>query len=343
MNHIIRQLVALRREQAAADATTRWAPYTEQPVSGANVLRFGVARIVSNDGDGQYKITEQWWNPNASPPAWEDAKKPVGYVEAAARDYGNCTLGVDGLRVLFWEQRAKGGSLELLIDAAGRGLCWGKATADWTGGNAVTLDPCQADGTDIANAGNVTAYIISPTGGTPDGDGLEPDISQNDVLAYLPYGGDKGVLVNVRWKITGADVLGIQLVADKQYHITGNSTVTVHDANWRGRTIWYSMQRTNAESEAAADSLQQWDNHTSSVGVFMTGADPWGDNEIVIDTYTDPVGGETVTFYIDDLAAGGGKLKLRTENFDPPLDGMNLRVTAIGFKMYDRNNNQEIT
>jgi len=43
MKHVIRQLLAFRREQAAAEDAAALAPYSEQPTSSPPALRRGVA------------------------------------------------------------------------------------------------------------------------------------------------------------------------------------------------------------------------------------------------------------------------------------------------------------
>ncbi len=157
-------------------------------------LRHGVAQIDSNDGSGAYTITEQVWNPNADTPAWEDGVAPASYVGATARDYQDRPGGIVDQTVTFWEQRATDGTLEVLIDVSGTGEpLWGKATAAWASGNTVTLDPCDVDEADNGLA-NVTAYIFTPTDAVPGPGTLA--IAENDVLAYLPYGDNLGVLVN---------------------------------------------------------------------------------------------------------------------------------------------------
>jgi hypothetical protein len=76
-------------------------------------------------------------------------------------------------------------------------LSWGKAVADWSAGNEITLDPCNAAGVDNGLA-NVTAYIDTDVDKTSTG--CEPNIETGDVLAYLPYGQNQGILVNATRK-----------------------------------------------------------------------------------------------------------------------------------------------
>ena len=158
--------------------------------------RHGVAQIDSNDGSGAYTITERVWNPNADTPAWEDGVAPVSYVSKAARDYQDRPGGIVDQTVTFWEQRATDGTLEVLIDVSGAGEpLWGKATAAWTSGNTVTLDPCDSAGVDNGRP-NVTAYAFTPTDTVPGDGAIALAIAADDVLAYLPFGANKGILVN---------------------------------------------------------------------------------------------------------------------------------------------------
>jgi len=88
-------------------------------------------------------------------------------------------------------------------------LWWGKATATWSSGNTVTLDPCTPAGVDIAGMTNVTGLITSPSGGDPADSGLAPVIAIGDVLAYLPYGNNLAVLINPKWRVNVAGVIPI--------------------------------------------------------------------------------------------------------------------------------------
>jgi hypothetical protein len=189
----------------------------------------------------------------------------------------------------------------------------------------VTLDPCQADGTDIPNAANVNAYVVSPTGDSPDGGGLQPDISQGDVLAYLPFADHDGVLVNVRWTAAAG---GVWTVVNRRFNISGNNTVTLHSGDWRGRKIWYTMAYVSAESGAAADQWPgPWGELSGAVCDYYTGADPYGGVQRDIDTVTTG-NGDTARLYIDDTAGGAGKLKLETANY---AARWHLLVTVMGF------------
>jgi len=77
----------------------------------------GVARIVSDEGDGAYTITQQWWNPASS--GYDDAVWPAGLEQAEARDFLGRGGGQEDQLVRFWTQEAKGGHREVLIDLGG--------------------------------------------------------------------------------------------------------------------------------------------------------------------------------------------------------------------------------
>ena len=89
----------------------------QQGASPAFVSRSGLAKIVTNEEDGVYTVTEQ--RRDAADYAWEDAVSPLGYVDAVARDYLDRDYGTVGQLVRFWEHRRKAGSLDLLIDLVG--------------------------------------------------------------------------------------------------------------------------------------------------------------------------------------------------------------------------------
>ncbi len=87
----------------------------EEPRSpvGDFACRSGVAKIISNDGDGFYTVTEQRRDLGAD--QWLDASENLGYVEQTAFDFAaNATGQVDQL-VQFRQQRGLGGQIELLI------------------------------------------------------------------------------------------------------------------------------------------------------------------------------------------------------------------------------------
>jgi len=93
----------------------------------AFISRSGLAKIVTNEEDGVYTVTEQ--RRDTADDAWEDAVAPLGYVDAIARDYLDRDYGTVGQLVRFWEHRRKAGSLDLLIDVVG------------TAESPLTLDP----------------------------------------------------------------------------------------------------------------------------------------------------------------------------------------------------------
>lgn len=104
-----------RLREAADDAYD----LPEQPGGGGAAgygYRHGVAVIDdASDGDGTYTITEQQWNGSA----WIDGTAPACLDGADARDIAERDTGEDGDYVPFWEQRAVGGGVDILIDVGG--------------------------------------------------------------------------------------------------------------------------------------------------------------------------------------------------------------------------------
>ena len=89
---------------------------TEPPPSG-------IAKIDSNEGDGEYKITEVVWNPATE--QYDAVAEGCGIRQAVARDWLRRPYGIpsdapwwmSGFQaVRFWHGEAKGEKAELLID-----------------------------------------------------------------------------------------------------------------------------------------------------------------------------------------------------------------------------------
>ena len=112
---IIKQTENYRRQQASLDSVGR--PVSEdraEPQSQAAIA--GIAKVVTNDGDGDYTITQQWWDPDAAPPAWGDAVSPAGLVSGEARDINQRDDGRAGRIVRFRQSRNMSGGVETWID-----------------------------------------------------------------------------------------------------------------------------------------------------------------------------------------------------------------------------------
>jgi len=123
---INRQIENHRRQQAALNAARR-SGIDDGPAARDVTLSQGVARIVSNDGGGDYTITQQWWDQSASPPAWADAAAPGGLVSAEAREINARTGGRPGQKVHFRCEHNKGGGTETWIDlGCGSESFWAK-------------------------------------------------------------------------------------------------------------------------------------------------------------------------------------------------------------------------
>ena len=89
----------------------------DEPISRADLLARGIARIDANDGDGAYTITELWWDPQAR--EWTAAEGAPGIIEAEALDYSLNAHGQADQTVRFWEVRTLGGEVCRFIDVGG--------------------------------------------------------------------------------------------------------------------------------------------------------------------------------------------------------------------------------
>jgi hypothetical protein len=111
----IQQTENYRREQASLDSVARPVG-ADRPELQQQAAIAGVAKIVTNDAEGDYTITQQWWDQNADPPAWTDAVSPSGLVDAEARDIDQRDAGAAGGIVRFWQGRNMSGAVETWID-----------------------------------------------------------------------------------------------------------------------------------------------------------------------------------------------------------------------------------
>jgi hypothetical protein len=118
MNVTQRQILQHQRRMTAALAAAQAPAARDEPIYRPEELRRGLARIKSRgEEDGQYKVTELWWDPTSQ--EWSEADTRLGYVEADALDYMLNPNGQAGQIVPFWEHRAREGELELFIDVNG--------------------------------------------------------------------------------------------------------------------------------------------------------------------------------------------------------------------------------
>jgi hypothetical protein len=122
MSLTTRQFLKDYRRAAAQRAAAPCGGGRDEPADHAEPLRSGIARVVAKGSDGQYKITELWWDGQAE--EWIDAAQPLGFVQADAVDYTGSTCGIYGQVVRFWEHRGLRGQILRLIDVMGG---WGGA------------------------------------------------------------------------------------------------------------------------------------------------------------------------------------------------------------------------
>lgn len=197
------------------------------------ICRCGVAKIVSNDNDGEYTITEQRHDPGGD--QWVDAVEPLGYVEAGARDYNDRDTGQADDIVHFWEQRGIGGALEVLIDVGSAGgkvmVSSNDTTADYLKekllGDDGTGDNIKITLTEQNNGGDETLKIVIDKDDIPsDGGGIDKFICYR---IKIPNGSSSG-------------------------------TYTFSSSDWRGRLLFCWLQSIYSNSE----STEQWGGGSTS-------------------------------------------------------------------------------
>jgi len=204
-------------------------------------------------------------------------------------------------------------------DAAdGRALWpwWCKAQAAWSAGNTVSVKPCTSGGTLIDGASALTAYVTTPTGGSP-GTGLEPAISAGDVLAYRPWGSTAALLLNVKWTVTGAEAAVTAMtgyaLGGAWFFLASDGAATLDANDWRGRVIdWAVCWDTNPPAGIYAN---------AEVGATFTKPTQAG----AIPIKSVAAGGDQIDVYVD--GNDSGKLKLATVNAVNNLS-MGLRLGA---------------
>lgn len=175
-------------------------------------------KIVSHDGDGIYTVRPQKWN--ATSQAFGDLAD-TNDITAYEID-GNTTGSADDIVAVRMELSIEGEWIGLFEIASG--VCFGVAYQDpaWsTGQKYLMLHPCD----DYSGAGEdmgtqVTAYIFGCFDeGNPAQapDGLQ--VSQNDVLAYVPVGETEGVLVSppLRLPPGGTELMPLTKDSDADY------------------------------------------------------------------------------------------------------------------------------
>jgi hypothetical protein len=108
------------------------------------------------------------------------------YAEVINSTCANLKASQEGSARILWRAGGSGVQWALVHLGAGRGGAWlrfGKATADWSGGNTITLTPCISSTNSTATGEpNVTANILSPSNAAP-----MPIIKMNDILAFISF------------------------------------------------------------------------------------------------------------------------------------------------------------
>ncbi len=103
--------------------------------------------------------------------------------------------GTSGAATILWKETGTGEKWAIVRfggSSGGGALCWGKAIGDWSSGNTVSMRPCDPDGGNEDTETTVSGYLICPAGGSP----TAVNVKAGDVLAYLPFGDNEGVIIN---------------------------------------------------------------------------------------------------------------------------------------------------
>jgi hypothetical protein len=112
----------LSSARRVADATRRveagGTTIRERSVARAAPRRrhVGVARIDSNEGDGEYTVTVQRYSTESD--SYQDVARPDGLIEATAYDYRGRAMGQTDWEVPFWEESDLDGAMLLMLDVA---------------------------------------------------------------------------------------------------------------------------------------------------------------------------------------------------------------------------------
>ena len=119
------------------------------------------------------------------------------FADITDGDSGKLTSGERGAAELLWVSDSAGGSGAILavvrLANYPPSLHWAKVSSDWSSGNTIDANPCNDDGSDVDTSIDLTLYAVSDT----DHDCDYVYAKDGDVVAYIPWGEDKGVLVNI--------------------------------------------------------------------------------------------------------------------------------------------------
>jgi hypothetical protein len=108
-------------------------PQQIAPRDGASVSsrkrHLGVARIISNDGDGAYTVTVQKWCSEDG--EWVDRTEPEALVEATAYHWAGSDTIEEDETALYWEERDEDGEMVLMIQGNEAAASTGPLSGCW--------------------------------------------------------------------------------------------------------------------------------------------------------------------------------------------------------------------
>jgi hypothetical protein len=114
------------------------------------------------------------------------ASTSLMYAEVVNNTYANLKASQDGSARVLWRAGGSGVQWALVHLGAGRGgvlIRFGRAAADFSGGNTITLTPCvSSTNSTVTGEPNVTVSILSPSNAAP-----MPVIKKDDILAFVSF------------------------------------------------------------------------------------------------------------------------------------------------------------
>mgnify|MGYP000244282713 CR=1 FL=1 len=309
-NRVNREVVRLSRSLSAGEGFSTAAGLAAgQRFAGQH---FGIYRIESNEGDGEYTVVKQGHSPTDDAYGDEADFYPTLAYDVDMLDTGVVDKVYRGVEIVNAE-----GDTVVFFSVADK-MQWGKATATWTTGNTVTLTPCEDDGTAISGVANITCYVVLPKDADPDG----VEIAADDVLAYLPfYDSDedewRGVLI-AAYIAGGGGTNTDDIYLDAWVNVTQDGIATISTGDWRGRiiAIYYQIYHGTA---SASDSAE-WGG-ASAVQQHMVGKSWTGAGDPADKTLLSVSAG--VTGFIDlrmDRGAEVGQLYVVAYDMSTPPD-----------------------
>jgi hypothetical protein len=257
--------------------------------------------------EGRYTFEECFLDGDG---AWQAVPDGRGTGESDIADEANelsglCAGGATPA-VWIWQFNDDAGYRRYVFEAAEGGLRWGFAAAAWESGNTVTITPCVgAEDNTPTGQDDVTGYLTLPVGGAPD-ESLTPVIEEGDILGYLRFGEDEGLLPGIKWAAAagGEGGEGLSVSAWVDVDGEGSKIRTISTADWRSRMVVYHIAWGQEPLQGG-----EFPNSETGQRVIYTAdsTQPY--------VFTKSAGNDAVAAFID--GTDGGKLKLEIDKGNP--------------------------